>query len=76
MTRKEAIKKVLRFEPVSPAPYNLDFTRPMRARLAEHFGNPDVDEAVGNCILPACRRAGRSTSAPTPAPKSTAWRAV
>jgi len=51
VTRKEAIRKTLAFEPVRPMPYNLDFTRPMRRKLAEHFGNPDVDQAVGNYIL-------------------------
>ena len=48
MTRKEAIRKTLAFEPVRPMPYNFDFTRPMRLKLAEHFGNSDVDQAVGN----------------------------
>ncbi len=51
MTRREAVKNVLAFKPVSPPPYNLDFTRRMRARLAEHFGKDDVDEAVGNYLL-------------------------
>lgn len=51
MTRKEAVQCVLRHEPVWPAPYNLDFTKPMRAKLAEHFGTEDVDAAVGNYIL-------------------------
>lgn len=51
MTRREAIQRVLAFQPVSPAPYNLDFTRTMRAKLAEHFGQDDVDEAIGNYLL-------------------------
>ena len=51
MTRKEAIRRTLAFQPVRPMPYNFDFTRPMRRMLAEHFGNPDVDQAVGNYIL-------------------------
>ena len=51
LTRKEAIRKVLSFEPVSPVPYNLDFTKDMRATLQEHFGQEDVDEAVGNYML-------------------------
>ena len=51
LSRKEAIKKALAFEPVSPGPYNLDFTKDMRAMLAEHYGQEDVDEAVGNYIL-------------------------
>jgi len=50
-TRREAIQKTLAFEPVSPVPYNLDFTKDMRAKLADHFGQDDVDEAVGNYIL-------------------------
>ncbi|MEW6358766.1 MAG: uroporphyrinogen decarboxylase family protein [Planctomycetota bacterium] len=50
-TRREAIKKALAFEPVTLVPYNLDFTKDMRARLAKHFGRDDVDEAVGNYIL-------------------------
>ena len=51
MTRKEAIKAVLAHKPVSPTPYNLDFTRTMRARLAEHLGKQDMDEAIGNYML-------------------------
>lgn len=51
MTRKEAVRRTLAFRPVRPTPYNFDFTRPMRRKLAEHFGNPDVDQAVGNYIL-------------------------
>ena len=51
LSRKRAIKKALSFEPVSPVPYNLDFTQDMRVRLAEHFGQEDVDQAVGNYIL-------------------------
>jgi uroporphyrinogen decarboxylase len=51
MTRKEAVRRTLAFQPVRPMPYNFDFTRPMRRKLAEHFGNPDVDQAVGNYIL-------------------------
>ncbi|MCX7804306.1 MAG: uroporphyrinogen decarboxylase family protein [Planctomycetota bacterium] len=51
MTRREAVRRTVRCEPVWPPPYNLDFTRPMRARLAEHFGTDDVDAAVGNYIL-------------------------
>jgi uroporphyrinogen decarboxylase len=51
MNRKQAIKDTLVFKPVSPTPYNLDFTRTMRARLAEHFGKQDVDEAIGNYML-------------------------
>lgn len=51
MTRKEAIKKSLRFEPVWPMPYNLDFTHDMRMTLQEHFGTKDVDEAIGNYML-------------------------
>jgi uroporphyrinogen decarboxylase len=51
MTRKQAIKNVLAFKPVSPTPYNLDFTRTMRARLAAHLGKQDVDEAIGNYML-------------------------
>ena len=50
-SRKEAIKRTLAFEPVSPPPYNLDFTSEMRARLVEHYGQADVDEAVGNYML-------------------------
>lgn len=50
-TRREAIKKILAFEPVAPAPYNLDFTKDMRAKLRSHFGKDDVDEAVGNYML-------------------------
>lgn len=52
MTRRETIKRALAFQPVTPAPYHLDFTRPMRARLAAHFGQDDVDAAVGNYLLP------------------------
>jgi uroporphyrinogen decarboxylase len=51
LTRKEAIQKALSFEPVSPVPYNLDFTKDMRGKLQEHFGQEDVDEAVGNYML-------------------------
>ena len=51
MTRREAIQSALAFEPVSPVPYNVDFTGDMRARLREHFGQDDVDAAVGNYIL-------------------------
>ena len=51
ITRKEAIKKALAFEPVTPVPYNLDFTKDMRDRLREHYGQDDVDETVGNYIL-------------------------
>lgn len=51
LSRKEAIRRVLAFEPVRPVPYNLDFTKDMRAKLAEHYGQDDVDEAVGNYIL-------------------------
>jgi uroporphyrinogen decarboxylase len=51
MNRREAIKKVLAFQPVRPTPYNLDFTGKMRARLAEHFSQADVDAAVGNYLL-------------------------
>jgi len=51
MTRKEAIKKALAFEQVSPVPYNFDFTRDMRRKLQKHFGQKDVDEIVGNYIL-------------------------
>jgi len=51
MTRREAVKRALAFEPVSPTPYNLDFTRDMRQQLQEHFGQDDVDEAVGNYML-------------------------
>ncbi len=51
MTRKEAIRRTLAFQPVRPMPYNFDFTRPMRRTLAGHFGNPDVDAAVGNYVL-------------------------
>ena len=36
---------------MSPVLYNFDFTRDMRRRLQEHFGQDDVDEAVGNYIL-------------------------
>ena len=50
-TRRDAIKRVLAFEPVSPVPYNLDFTRDMRVKLQGHFGQDDVDEAVGNYML-------------------------
>lgn len=51
MTRREAIKNVLAFRPVSPTPYNLDFTRVTRAKLAQHFGTEDVDETIGNYML-------------------------
>ncbi|MBI5724239.1 MAG: uroporphyrinogen-III decarboxylase-like protein [Planctomycetes bacterium] len=51
MARREAIRKALAFEAVSPVPYNFDFTTPVRQRLAKHFGCQDVDEAVGNYIL-------------------------
>lgn len=51
MTRKEAIKKALAFEPVSPFPYNMDFTQDLRQKLREHFGQNDVDLAVGNYML-------------------------
>ena len=51
MTRKEAIKQVLAFQPVTPTPYNLDFTGKMRAKLAAHFGQDDVDDATGNYLL-------------------------
>ena len=51
MTRKEAIRKALAFEPVSPVPYNVDFTHDMRVALREHLGRDDVDEAVGNFML-------------------------
>ena len=51
MTRREAIRKALAFEPVSPIPWNVDFTRDMRRKMQEHFGCDDVDEAVGNYML-------------------------
>lgn len=51
MTRKEAIQSVLAFEPVEPVPYNLDFTRAMRAALARRLGADDVDAALGNYFL-------------------------
>jgi len=51
MTRRDAVKRALAFAPVSPAPYNLDFTRDMRRKLQDHFGREDVDEAVGNFML-------------------------
>ncbi len=50
-SRADAIRKVLAFEPASPIPYNFDFTADMRAKLREHFGQDDVDAAVGNYIL-------------------------
>jgi uroporphyrinogen decarboxylase len=51
MTRKEAIKKVLVCEPVSPLPYNMDFTLELRQKLKDHFNQDDVDQAVGNYML-------------------------
>ena len=51
MTKRDAIKRALAFEPVRPVPYNVDFTCDMRAKLRRHFGQDDVDEAVGNYIL-------------------------
>ena len=51
MTRKEAFKHTLAFQPASPVPYNLDFTSAMRKRLAAHFGADDLDETVGNYLL-------------------------
>lgn len=51
MSRRDAVKKAVSCEPVVPIPYNLDFTRDMRAQLARHYGREDVDEAVGNYIL-------------------------
>ncbi|MBW1713591.1 MAG: hypothetical protein JRJ59_10625, partial [Deltaproteobacteria bacterium] len=51
MTPKEAIKKALACQPVSPLPYNMDFTRDLRRKLQDHFGQEDVDQAVGNYML-------------------------
>jgi len=51
MTRKEAILNVLAFKPVEPVPYNLDFTRTMREKMAQYLGTADVDEALGNYFL-------------------------
>lgn len=52
MTRREAVRKALRFEPGESTPYHVDFTREMRARMRERLGREDVDEAVGNYMLP------------------------
>ncbi|MBN1672327.1 MAG: uroporphyrinogen-III decarboxylase-like protein [Kiritimatiellae bacterium] len=61
MTRKQAIRKALAFEPVSPVPYHLDFTLDMRAKLQTHYGQQDVDTAVGNCML--CINVGSNAGA-------------
>jgi uroporphyrinogen decarboxylase len=51
MTRRDAVKSALAFNPVWPVPYHFDFTHDMRAKLQQHFGVEDVDKAVGNYML-------------------------
>jgi len=50
MTLKERVKKALSFESPDKVPYQIGFTRPAAAKMAEHFGTKDFKEFIGNHI--------------------------
>jgi uroporphyrinogen decarboxylase len=50
MTRREVVRMVLENERPPYVPWSCLFTQEAEARLLEHFGGRDLDEAVGNHI--------------------------
>ncbi len=50
VNRRQLVLKALAKEEPFPLPYHLDLTDAARATLAEHFGDPDFEETVGNAV--------------------------
>ena len=52
MTHREVVKLVLDGERPPYVPWSFGFTVPAREKLCGHFGDVDLEEALGNHILP------------------------
>jgi uroporphyrinogen decarboxylase len=51
MTKRERVLKALEFVEPDFTPYHIGLTKPLREKVAAHFGTDDVDAALGNSLL-------------------------
>ena len=51
MTKRETVKHALLHKKTAEVPYYMKFAAPVCARLREHFGAEDIEEAVGNFLV-------------------------
>ena len=50
MTPRERVLAALEHRQPDATPYHVTFTSPARRAMAEHCGNPDFEESLGNCL--------------------------
>jgi uroporphyrinogen decarboxylase len=48
MTQRERVRLALAHRQPDKTPYHVEFTKPMRERMVEHFGDPDFINKMGN----------------------------
>jgi uroporphyrinogen decarboxylase len=50
MDTRTCTLKAIRHEPPDRVPYDIRFTQRARARMADYFGDPNFEDALGNCF--------------------------
>ena len=65
MTSRERVLAALEHRQPDRTPYHLTFTSPARKKMISHYGDPDFEASLGNCLtvlrtrLPERELAGR-----------------
>jgi uroporphyrinogen decarboxylase len=50
VTNRERVFAALEHRQGDVVPYDIQFTQPARARMVEHYGDPDFESTLGNCF--------------------------
>lgn len=50
MTNRERVLTALKHQQPDRVPYDIRFTKPARAKMAEFYGDPDFESKLGNCF--------------------------